>query len=67
MRRRWKRESGYHRQARVENTFFRFKAIIGDRPRARSRPTQETEVALACNVLSRMRRLGWPMSAKVAR
>jgi hypothetical protein len=29
-RRRWKKESGYHRQARVENTFFSYKSIIGD-------------------------------------
>lgn len=29
-RRRWKKESGYHQQAQVENTFFRYKSIIGD-------------------------------------
>jgi hypothetical protein len=34
-RRQWKKESGYHKQARVENTFFRYKSIIGDRLRAR--------------------------------
>ncbi len=34
-RRRWKKESGYHRQARVENTFFRYKSIVGGRLRAR--------------------------------
>jgi hypothetical protein len=28
-RRQWKKESGYHQQARVENTFFRYKTIIG--------------------------------------
>ena len=37
-RRQWKKESGYHRQARVENTFFRYKTIIGGRIRARQRP-----------------------------
>jgi hypothetical protein len=30
-RRRWKKESGYPQQARVENTFFRYKTIIGGR------------------------------------
>ena len=30
-RRQWKKESGYHQQARVENTFFRYKSILGDR------------------------------------
>ncbi len=28
-RRQWKKESGYHQQARVENTFFRYKTIVG--------------------------------------
>ena len=32
-RRRWQKASGYHRQARVENTFFRYTSIIGDRVR----------------------------------
>lgn len=35
-RRRWKKAPGYHRQACVENVFFRFKSIIGDGLRARS-------------------------------
>ena len=33
-RRRWKKEAGYPLQARVENAFFRYKSIIGDRLRA---------------------------------
>ena len=37
-RRRWKKTSGYHRQSRVENTFFRYKSIIGDGLRARVLP-----------------------------
>jgi len=36
----WKKESGYHRQARVENAFFRYKSIIGDRLRARHPKSQ---------------------------
>ena len=35
-RRRWKKEAGYHRQVRVENAFFRYKSILGDRLRARA-------------------------------
>ena len=42
-RRRWQKESGYHRQARVENTFFRYKSIIGDRLRAWSPSGQASE------------------------
>ena len=43
--RRWKKASGYHRQSRVENTFFRYKSIIGDGLRARSPAGQGSEVA----------------------
>jgi len=53
-RRRWKRDAGYHRQARVENAFFRYKQIIGPRLRARDRRAQEVEALIACNVLNRM-------------
>ena len=35
-RRRWKKTSGYHRQGRVENAFFRYKSIIGEDLRVRS-------------------------------
>ena len=35
-RRKWKKETRYHRQARVENTFFRYKQLIGGRLRSRN-------------------------------
>jgi hypothetical protein len=57
-RRRWKKESGYHRQARVENTFFRYKTIIGPGLRARHPKAQEAEALMACNILNRMTGLG---------
>jgi hypothetical protein len=61
-RRQWKKESGYHRQARVENTFFRYKTTIGPVLRARHPQAQEAEVIIACNVLNRMMGLGRPES-----
>ena len=61
-RRQWEKESGYHRQARVENTFFRYKTIIGARIRARHPQSQEAEVVMACNILNRMTGLGRPES-----
>ena len=61
-RRQWKKEAGYHRQARVENAFFRYKSIIGGRLRARHPMAQETEAAIACNILNRMTELGRPAS-----
>jgi IS5 family transposase len=39
-RHRWKKESGDQRQARVENTFFRYKSIIGHKLRARHPKSQ---------------------------
>ena len=46
-RHQWKKASGYHRQGRVENTFFRYKSIIGDGLRARSPVGQGSEVPSA--------------------
>jgi hypothetical protein len=61
-RRQWKKEMGYHRQARVENSFFRYKTILGSRLRARGPHAQAVEARLACNILNRMTELGRPAS-----
>ena len=66
-RRRWKKTSGYHRQSRVENTFFRYKSIIGDGLRARSPAGQGSEVVLGCEILNRMTELGRPVSYRIGR
>ncbi len=57
-RRQWKKQAGYHQQARVENTFYRYKQLIGGRLRSRNTEAQATEVRLAVNVLNRMLELG---------
>ena len=61
-RRRWKKEVGYHRQARVENAFFRYTSMLGDRLRRRTRAAQAVESVRACTVLNRMTELGRPES-----
>jgi transposase len=61
-RRQWKKESGYPRQARVENTFFRYKSIMGDRLRARHPKSQKAEAVIACNILNQMLEIGRPES-----
>ena len=66
-RRRWKKASGYQRQARVENAVFRYKSIIGNGLRARTPGRRETEALLACNVLNRMTELGRPLSYSIGR
>jgi hypothetical protein len=64
--RRWKKQSGYHWQARVENTFFRYKSIVGDRLRACHPKSQEAEAIIACNILNRMIAIGRPESFAIA-
>ena len=66
-RRRWKKTSGYHRQSRVENTFFRYTSIIGAGLRARSPAGQGSEVVLGCEILNRMTELGRPVSYRIGR
>jgi hypothetical protein len=61
-RRKWKKMSGYHRQGRVENTFFRYKQILGGKLNARCFQAQQAEVALACRILNRMGKVGMPKS-----
>jgi transposase len=64
-RERWKKEARYHRQAKVENGFFRLKTIIGDRLRSRSLDAQKVEATIACNILNRMLALGGPRSTVI--
>ncbi|MFT7667992.1 MAG: hypothetical protein ACI8X5_000678 [Planctomycetota bacterium] len=66
-RRRWKKESGYHRQGTVENTFFRYKSILGDKLHSRGLSAQKAEVAIGCKILNRMLGCGQPNSVAVAR
>ena len=66
-RRRWKKEAGYPRQARVENAFFRYKSIIGGTLRARSPGWRVTKAVLACNVLNQMTDVGRPESYRIDR
>jgi hypothetical protein len=65
-RREWKKESGYHRKGRVENTFFRYKQILGGKLRARHVQAQRVEAALACRILNRMGGMGMSKSVAVS-
>ena len=63
----WKKEAGYHKQGRAENTFFRYKRLLGSRMRARDLDAQQVEVRLGCNVLNRMLELGAARSVAFGR
>ena len=64
-RRQWKKETRYHRQARAENTFFRYKQILGSRLRSPDAGNQRIEARLACKILNRMIELGAPKSEAI--
>ena len=61
----WKKQVGYHQQARVENTFYRYKTLLGGRLRSRAANSQATEARLAVDVLNRMLELGAPRSQPI--
>ncbi|MGK0482000.1 MAG: hypothetical protein ACJAQ3_001978 [Planctomycetota bacterium] len=66
-RQRWKKPSGDHRQGTVENAFFRYRSMLGDRLHARVLAAQVVEVAIGCKILNRLLVLGRPRSKAIAR
>ena len=66
-RRKWQKESGYRQQARVENSFFRYKSVFGGDLKARHSKAQRTEAAIGCHILNRMAELGRPSSYALGR
>jgi hypothetical protein len=62
----WKPLLGYHHQGRVENTFFRYKQILGGKLRARHTKGQVSEAALACRILNRMGEVSMPRTVPVS-
>lgn len=64
-RKRWKRESGYHRRSLSETGMFRYKVILGPQLQARSWQGQQVEARIGCSILNRMIHLGKPESYKV--
>ena len=66
-RREWQKESGYRQQARVENSFFRYKSVFGGDLKARHSKAQRREAAIGCHILNRMAELGRPSSYALGR
>jgi len=61
-RKEWKQESGYHRRSLVENAFYRYKQIFGDKLSSRKFINQQAEAILRCHALNRMTLNGMPTS-----
>jgi hypothetical protein len=64
-RKRWKRDSGYHRRSIAETTMFRFKTIFGGNLSARQLDNQAVELFIKCVALNRMIQIAKPDSYKV--
>jgi Transposase DDE domain len=53
-RKRWKRDSGYHRRSLFETPMFRFKTVFGGRLSACQFDNQVVELFIKCAALNRM-------------
>ena len=65
-RKKWKRESGYHRRSLAETAVFRFKIIFGNTLSSRTLSRQITEARVKAAALNRMTQVGMPLSYRVA-
>jgi transposase len=61
-RKKWKRESRYHRRSLVETAMMRQKTIFGSGLSSRRFQNQATEMRVRCVALNRMTQLGMPRS-----
>ena len=61
-RKKWKKQSGYHRRSLVETAMMRQKTIFGSGLSSRRFHNQATEMTVRCAALNRMIRLGMPES-----
>ena len=66
VRQRWQDYTDYGRRAKVENTMYRYKIIIGNKLKSRSIDNQKIESKIAVNILNQMTNLGMPCSQKIA-
>jgi len=65
-RRAWYRLSGINERERIENVFYRYKAILGREMRARTLAGQQVEARIGAKLLNTMASLGMPDSYRVA-
>jgi hypothetical protein len=65
-RKRWKKDSGYHRRSLAETAIFRLKTIFGATLWARNFAQQATELFLRAAALNRLTQLGMPQSYPLA-
>jgi hypothetical protein len=64
-KREWHTRSGYSRRSIVENTAYRYKALIGSVMRSRTLQGQRVEARVGCRILNTTAALGMPESPQV--
>lgn len=64
-KKKWKRESNYHRRSLAETAMFRFKTIFGDKLQTRKIENQFQEMHIKSAILNQMTHLGMPESYKL--
>jgi IS5 family transposase len=64
-KKKWKKESGYHRRSLVETHMFRLKTILGGSLKSRDFKNQKTEAKLMANILNKMTSLGMPETVPI--
>jgi hypothetical protein len=62
----WQASTGYNQRSRVETQMGRWKAVIGQKLRARNFANQKTEARIGVRVLNRMTELGRPVFERSA-
>ena len=60
-RKRWKKESGYHRRSLSETAMFRFKTTFGATLASRKLPQQKTEAMVKVKTLNTLRKIAAPV------
>ncbi len=61
----WKQQSGYHRRSLVENRFYRYKQLLGDKLVSRKLANQQVEAMIKCHILNKLTLTGMPLSVAV--
>lgn len=64
-RKKWKRDSGYHRRSIAETTMFRLKTLFGGNLQSRRFDNQAAELLIECAALNRMIQMTKPDSYRV--
>lgn len=64
-RKRWKKQTGYHRRSIAESTMFRLKSQFGEKLSSRDIVQQQVEVRIRCYALNRMATVGMPVTIQV--